>query len=758
MYSSYPAGGGATEGAGSSSLGGRPPGTPFRGVGASEQRIPRDSPAPVSSASSPAQLWTPAKRRQDRFRESPSGSPSPSWGRMSNGVAGDRTPNSSLENLTPRRSVTTPRKETPVRVTPSLHSGSERSAAAMAAEPPSPNRTSGAPGTPLRWEHPALSDVASKLARGGFNDFDAEKLTWNCWGLAILVAFYFAGWYRTLSLAISSPLWTQLLHYSYIGVVAVMALNVVHLTIKYFKPVPAFSDYALTPTQRALIGLDPSTPVRPEKYKGIERPVLTKGTPTRGTGSASRSRPGYSTPTRRETAEESYSRSPYRSPTVEETWQSSPAPVSPLAKFMLSTSPATMHKEPIRDKHALDAMMKGSKRIKPDDDLADQDDAFKYFGYDLGWASPFGTRSPDVPQFGRASQPSTAIKVQERMEDGLVIKDPEKTHQEWRITNYIDEWSDNMRAWVANKVGKPLAERIAKSDAFFKENGIGHLCCAASTIDHTPIPPQLAAVAQTPAPAPANSLGASAFGRPLATPSLAFKSTLAPAPPQKPQSLYELGQNFKNLPWAQERIKLENYLTIPDYACREYIVQRIKTLATGNNLVNFRWNGGSDWAGVPWTSDQFPTDAQLVMHLFCRFLDERMPGGDKAATFGSFPFSAKHVVPAGRKPDVLRSVQLRHYTKWPPHYHTVIEGKIYDLYSGRNNVFHALCLFAYYIKIEAGGYVGTLHVGGANIELTKVVQGGPPVGSGPRFGRRSTREEEDDREADSPLSARQSYR
>ncbi|KAJ3171857.1 hypothetical protein HDU87_008247 [Geranomyces variabilis] len=389
-----------------------------------------------------------------------------------------------------------------------------------------------------------------------------------------------------------------------------------------------------------------------------------------------------------------------------------------------------MHKEPIRDKRALEAMLKGSKRINPEDDLAEQDNAFKYFGYDLGWASPFGTRSPDVPQFGRASQPSTAVKVQERMEDGLVIKDPEKTHQEWRITNYIDEWSDNMRAWVANKVVKPLAERIAKSDAFFTENAIGHLCCARSTIDHSPIPPQLAAAAQTPVPAPASSFGASAFGRPLAAPSSFFKSAVPPAQPQKPQSLYELAQNFKNLPWAQERIRLENYLTIPDYTCREYIVQRIKTLATGNNLVNFRWNGGSDWAGVPWTSDHFPTDAQLVMHLFCRFLDERMPGGNKSATFGSFPFSAKHVVPVGRKPDVLRSVQLRHYTKWPPHYHTVIEGKIYDLYSvwdnliagnvmaalltlnvrrnyqGRNNVFHALCLFAYYIKIEAGGYVG----------------------------------------------------
>ena len=38
----------------------------------------------------------------------------------------------------------------------------------------------------------------------------------------------------------------------------------------------------------------------------------------------------------------------------------------------------------------------------------------------------------------------------------------------------------------------------------------------------------------------------------------------------------------------------------------------------------YRWKSGSDYRGRSWDQD-LPTDAQIVMHVFCTYMDSRLP-------------------------------------------------------------------------------------------------------------------------------------
>ena len=95
-----------------------------------------------------------------------------------------------------------------------------------------------------------------------------------------------------------------------------------------------------------------------------------------------------------------------------------------------------------------------------------------------------------------------------------------------------------------------------------------------------------------------------------------------------------------------ERLKIERFLSLGDYHCRGYIVERIKRLS-GYCLAQFRWNSGQEWEGKAWNHDEFPSDSYLIMSLFIHFMDELL-GVEEQKQF-SDSFSANHFLPFGSK-------------------------------------------------------------------------------------------------------------
>ena len=99
-----------------------------------------------------------------------------------------------------------------------------------------------------------------------------------------------------------------------------------------------------------------------------------------------------------------------------------------------------------------------------------------------------------------------------------------------------------------------------------------------------------------------------------------------------------------------ERMRLERFLTISDYHCRGYIVDRIKKLS-GFCLAKFRWNSGQDWEGRVWNHEEFPSDAQLIMSVFIHYMDEMM-GAEQQKQFSN-TFSSHHYLSFGTKAGIF---------------------------------------------------------------------------------------------------------
>jgi hypothetical protein len=177
-------------------------------------------------------------------------------------------------------------------------------------------------------------------------------------------------------------------------------------------------------------------------------------------------------------------------------------------------------------------------------------------------------------------------------------------------------------------------------------------------------------------------------------------------------------QSFQNdlLRIAQQYgIRVQPYLVSPTCSSVPYMIDRIKVLASGSFLQQYVWNGGPAAA-----RDNMPTDAQVVMHAFCTFLDTIIPDG--AAT--GRPFSSRFFLMHPDEPDVARkgSVVLYQRSIHPPHFEVVLDGQVWEVLPGRNNMFHAIVLFVLALKRHFHGHVGPISLSSPPVMLIPALE------------------------------------
>ncbi|KAJ3397511.1 hypothetical protein HDU92_007174 [Lobulomyces angularis] len=399
--------------------------------------------------------------------------------------------------------------------------------------------------------------------------------------------------------------------------------------------------------------------------------------------------------------------------------QQTPLKSPSVFTVFVGASPSSDNK-PITDQRELENLFAESEpQMLPHATYQDKQKENSFFNTIAQFASKNAT---NLPKFMSAKRLNSGIVIKERVEGGLVVKDPSDVLKELNIHDVIDEWTEGIRRWLSLKVIVPLSKRIEVVDSEFKANNISEFnclhCCTglvSSTTSNSSISP-------TKHPAASSLFG---VGNALAPKSSLFGSSQAQMPANQTNakigSFSELAQRYFHLPVVQERFKLENYLCVFDSSCRGYIVNRINDLAQGGCLSSFNWNSGGSYLNRPFNSDLFPTDAQLLMSLFCTFLDASMPG-ENSAMLGSHPFLSKYFLSVDSKPDPSKSIQIRHYSKLPPHYNLVVEGKtIWDVYPKRNNVFQVIAIFCHYIRVTSNGYLGMLNLGGKSLNLLDTI-------------------------------------
>lgn len=237
---------------------------------------------------------------------------------------------------------------------------------------------------------------------------------------------------------------------------------------------------------------------------------------------------------------------------------------------------------------------------------------------------------------------------------------------------------------------------------------------------------------------------------------------------QQPQMMEEFfnqrGLILKKFARHMEDIKLSyKYLALHENL--KYLVQRIQSLHEDRCLHEYQFDGGerssSGWGShrymrnmdekstIQWTED-CPTDAQILIHCFCSYMDEKTYSNSvrdnrdsNGLHYGSLriDFSHLHFIKnkdiyrlTDKRQDIVRSdLYIYQSSTRPPEFQilkqvsspqtkgeygeestSLDKWEKWQLQKGSSNLFHAIVIFLYLICDERGGYFAE-----ANVSLSR---------------------------------------
>lgn len=185
---------------------------------------------------------------------------------------------------------------------------------------------------------------------------------------------------------------------------------------------------------------------------------------------------------------------------------------------------------------------------------------------------------------------------------------------------------------------------------------------------------------------------------------------------------------------------------------QEYLVQRLHDLARGCVLAEYRWNGGGTYGGVAWDEHLHPTDAQIMFHLFCTYLDGQLPPLPQP---GGRPFYTRYVVHGDKRTADEIKAEVRNKsgcailcTSAPqrPRFNFITTRTIhssvhvsfwwrgfggevfYNMRGGsflcaqdRNNLFNVIVEFLVYMRTHNEGMLESINLGRSGINLLRVI-------------------------------------
>lgn len=162
--------------------------------------------------------------------------------------------------------------------------------AAAIAAPPSEGS-----GTPGKWRHPQLNEIVRRQNAATFGDKDVKRLLWN--GAALVTTWLFGNTFKTYARLIfeNKPFYHDL---SLLLLQLFFALNIFLALYPLYRPKDDLSDIPLTPTQRALLGLDPTaTPPATPGTAYVTPPRYRMSTSRKASPASRQTSPLSATPT-----------------------------------------------------------------------------------------------------------------------------------------------------------------------------------------------------------------------------------------------------------------------------------------------------------------------------------------------------------------------------------------------------------------------------------------------------------------------------
>ncbi|KAJ2347011.1 hypothetical protein GGH92_003358 [Coemansia sp. RSA 2673] len=611
------------------------------------------------------------------------------------------------------------------------------------------------------WFNPdaqrVLDDRASHLSERQ----STMRLRWNVASLIVLAWCLQTGVYRQLKSAslaagISSSAWSLL---EWLGI-AILAYNTGEAVWCLLQPQNQYTNIAMTPSQRLRIGLDsrvkPTTkdaPISPPRMTPSKTPFKKQHTPASTADLESRWRTpvkgnGLTTPGGANTTPRLL-----RSP-VSFAAAAGQSDYSTDSDFLTLTQvlkkvpgSSSITDNPVGSPPRSGPGGDGGFALESPPMVSAYGDPYmatprlpvsRYNINDMPAATPMQQHLRAQPTIGlyQTAAPvsrtsgSEGVKgsSKDRTAKDVDYLEPHEVLEKYGVEHDILDWVENMQTWFVRHLLRPLCKQIDELDSLFDQHGLGHLSCRRAVLDTTALDQAKASGA--------SGFGTSSFGAGFGAIST---SSLAQNTSAIPQTLVELSLKYGELPQTKERMALEKYLRIPGYNCRDYIVQRVHTLAQSPALPAYTFDGGGSYipsdtttasaplsTGAnsitsahehPWNPAIHPTDGQLLFHLFCTFMDQTMPPVQNSR----HPFTDRYVLQPERKPDNNLPVQIIQVVRKRPHFCLMVKGSFYDVTASRNNLFITLILLVLEIQRECAGYLGLTNLGGKHVDLLAVV-------------------------------------
>ncbi|KAF9940932.1 hypothetical protein BGZ67_006354 [Mortierella alpina] len=551
--------------------------------------------------------------------------------------------------------------------------------------------------------------------------------------------------YRSAIKVLSSLTGPVVFYWTEWVVVLLFLFNIGEVLLSYMRSSNNFENLPLTPSQRALLGLDPIV----TKVPGAV-PIFKKSTVSNLSERPS-IKSTYVNPSQ---GVFTSTRTPFQKPPV----GSVSSEYRDAATILNKSMSRTFNQPSVQDKSDLKRLMmnvEAREELRAERKTVDTDPSKRPFGLQGAFGMQQGGMDMSGQGADNSTRPDLLASLNSRgpvaryqpalrttlskdhtsktdlQKDGLYVVGHGKVLKNLKLSEeQLDRWVFNLRKWMWNMVVKPVCSEMEIVDDELAKQGLSYLDCKSATMFYTAGPPpqnatgsnaSTAAAAAAPAAAPLNNTlgwGAASIATTRAP------SAFASAAPQSqlPVSLQDLEARYGESRIVKQRMFLEQYLAIPGFANRKYVVERLR--AMGPLLTHFIWDShGISWDGSKksWTPD-LPTDAQIIMHLFTVYMDLAMPS-HPSMTLDRFPFSYKYYVPMEAKPDPSTALQIKQTLKNPPNYNLVVDGSMWEVVPKRLNVWYTLVLFIYMVMKESGGYIGQLNIGTQMMGLGDVVEG-----------------------------------
>ncbi|XP_013117544.1 transmembrane protein 209 [Stomoxys calcitrans] len=160
---------------------------------------------------------------------------------------------------------------------------------------------------------------------------------------------------------------------------------------------------------------------------------------------------------------------------------------------------------------------------------------------------------------------------------------------------------------------------------------------------------------------------------------------------------------------------------------QEYLVKRIKDLAKGSCIADYRWNSGSEYHGLKW-DEHLPTDSAILFHLFCVYLDTQLmplPQG------GGRPFYSRYVIIGEDKRSAKDTVALVQNkarcailcsNPLKPKFNFISDGEIHNCAYDRNNLLYVIIQFLIYMRSHQESCLEGVNLGKSGINIMCVIE------------------------------------